>query len=105
MSAFTAAAAALAADVNLGIAATYRVGGVGDGTAIRVLLREPDVTLDWGATAIMVGAVLFLIRVADVAVPASGDTLTIGSTVYTVQDAAPRADVLRIWNTAIARRA
>lgn len=105
MSAFHIAADALAADANLGAAATYRVGGLGAGTQILVLRREPDVTLDWGMTAIMVGAVLFLIRAADVAAPAPGDTLTIGSTVYTVQDAAPRADVLRIWNTVIARRA
>lgn len=104
MSAFTAAAAVLVADTNLGVAATYRVGGVGGGTAIRVLRREPDMTLDWGMTAVMVGAVLFSIRASDVAAPAFGDTLTIDGVTYTVQDAAPRADVLRIWNTVIARR-
>jgi len=95
---------ALFGDPNLGIAATYRVGGVGTGAAVQILREMPDVTREWSQTVIAAGAVIFRLRVADVPEPEPGDTIEIDGAVYELLDTAPVHDAMRLTQTVIARR-
>jgi len=105
MHAFADAFNSILDDENFGVAATYRAGGSGDGVAIQVLRRMPDVTMPWSQTVVAAGACFFRLLVSDVAAPAAGDTLTIGTTVYTVLDHAPMRDALQLTHTIVARAA
>lgn len=97
MDAFAAAIDVLFGDQNLATDAVYRVGGAGGGTAIRAVLRRPDVEMSMGDTRLIVDSVHIDVRAADVQAPAIGDTIQIGDDVYAIHGQ-PRRDVLRmVW--------
>lgn len=99
MSAFTAALGILHTDENLSEAATYKVGGTGDGVAIRIIRGAPDEIERAFGAAIIRDAIRVHIRQADLAArPLEGDTITIGAEVLTVRHA--QGDTERLtWDT------
>jgi hypothetical protein len=97
MQAFEAALAALFADPNIASDAIWRAGGVGGGIAVRVVTKRPDQLVGFGASRAVRPTVLIEVRVNDIAAPAIGDTVTVGSTVYTII-AEPVGDTLGlVW--------
>lgn len=77
MDAFTAALAALHSDPNLSRSAIYRVGGTGDGVALRVIWSEPVKESEFGKTGAVAREIKADVRLADVADPATGDTIDV----------------------------
>lgn len=84
MQAFEAALATLFADPNIARDAIWRASGVGVGIAVRAVTKRPDQLVGFGASRAVVPTVLIDLRVTEVALPAIGDTVTIGSTIYTI---------------------
>lgn len=83
-------------DGPLGADAIYTPVG-GDPAAIRVIPRQPDVQRDWGETRISRATTTFLLAVADVALPAEGDTIEFDSVTYVVQGAPERDERRLRW--------
>lgn len=73
-------------DSDLGVDATYKVGGIGTGTAVRVLLLERDMTADLLGRPARVDRQRMQIPAAAVATPRAGDTLTIAAKVWKVAE-------------------
>lgn len=77
---------------------TYRAGGTGDPETVSVI---PDLGTrrgDLHGADIVTNGATFLVRVSDIASPASGDTLVIGATTYTFQGT-PELDYTEsIWH-------
>lgn len=97
MDAFAAATDALFSDPNIAREAIWRAGGVDGGITIRVVTRQPDQIVGFGSGRAVVPTVLIDVRTTDVAMPTICDTMTVGSTVYTII-AEPVGDVLGlIW--------
>lgn len=84
MTAFADAMAAIVADPNLGVSAIYRVGGLGNGVAIRVVRSAPDEVIDAFGTSLVRPTDVLLVAVADVQAPAKGDVVLVGSETLTV---------------------
>lgn len=84
MDAFAVATDALFADPNIAQNAIWRAGGVGDGVTVRVVAKRPDQIVGFGGGRAVRPTVLIDVRQSDVAMPGIGDTVTIGSTVYTI---------------------
>ena len=93
-----------AAYATLGVAAVYRVGGAGDGATVAVMRTLLDPLVGGFETGHVGDGSVFEVRVAEVALPAKGDTLTLAhpvtaaETTYVVQ-ATPRAKDARgyVW--------
>lgn len=102
MTVFAAAVNRLFADRNLAVAATYFVHGNSVGREVRVILSAPDDVLDFASSRIAVETVVVQIRVSDVARPAKGDELLIGTDKYVIQEGA-RRDAERLTWTVGAR--
>ena len=79
-------------------AATYKVGGTGDGTSVRVIRAERDMDAALVGRSVRLDRIRLDVRVSDVATPAKGDTVTIGAKTWKVQTA-PTQDPLGIWWT------
>jgi hypothetical protein len=79
--------ASMAADPNLATTALWRAGGTGAGVPIRVLRSSPDVTSAGFETSIVQPTDVLTVAVGSVPSPASGDTITLGAEVLTVQHA------------------
>ena len=90
--AFTAAAAAIAADANIGVAASFVPKATGIPATIRVVPTRPEAPFGGGldgAPAAMGVAVSVMIPAAAVAArPAKGDTLAFGDVAYVVMEVA-----------------
>lgn len=97
MSAFAAAARALFRDRNLSVPALYRAGGDpgATGVAVRVILSEPDVQIEYGGARIVSGTAILEVGDEAVALPAPGDTFEVGAVVHVVTSA-PMRDVERL---------
>lgn len=91
MNAIELAIEALFADPNLGRDAVWRAGGAGDGSAVRVIRKRPDQVVGFGDSRAIMPTVLIDVRRAEVANPASGDTLEIEGETFAVI-AAPTID-------------
>ncbi len=98
MTAFAAMTDSVFNDPNQSLAATYKVGGSGSGQAVRVVIRDPGMFAGLADDKVAVqSAAQMEIRQSDVAAPAAGDTLTIGSTVYTVKAPPIQGDLGLTW--------
>ena len=67
------------------LAATYKAGGVGTGTAVSVIRDTPTRFEAFDNARLRSDSAVFLARAADMPAAAAGDTLTIGAAVYRVQ--------------------
>lgn len=87
----TLSASALAED------ATYKVGGLGSGTAVRVLRAElvPDSGFSRTRTASKTNT--FEVASSYVATPARGDTITIGAEVWRIGEPPVHDPVTASW--------
>jgi hypothetical protein len=84
VTAFATAMTAIAADPNLGMPALYRVGGIGDGIALRVVRSAPDETFDAFGTTLLRPTDVLLVAATDLPTPAKGDVVLVGSDTLTV---------------------
>jgi hypothetical protein len=84
MTAFAAAMAAIAADPNLGAPALYRVGGIGDGIAVRMVRSAPDETFDAFGTTLVRPTDVLLVAATDVPSAANADVVLVGAETLTV---------------------
>lgn len=90
MTAFDDALAVLVTDVNLSVAAEYRVAGAGPATELRVIVSQPDeLAVPFDTPAVRPTRVLTA-RIADLPTLRAGDTFTIGDDLLTAL--APRRD-------------
>lgn len=97
MTAFAAAIDAIFADPNMAADALWKAGGTGSGVACRVIRKMPDAEIAFGRSAVKVATILIDVRASEIAAPAKGDTVTIGSEVWRIEGA-PRRDRDRlIW--------
>jgi hypothetical protein len=97
MSVFGTAIDDLFADPNLACDAVWRAGGVGPGTFIRVIARQPDRIGEFGETHFIAATHLFDVRVNEVALPAAGDTLEIDRDLFIVQGEPMRDSERLVW--------
>jgi hypothetical protein len=97
MTAFAAAIDALFADPNLGLDAVYRVGGADPGVPVRVIVRRPDRTAEFGETRIVAETLIIDGRVSDIAAPADGDTVEVDGSVYVLQGEPIRDAERLVW--------
>lgn len=82
--AFVAAIDAIFRDANVAEDALWRAGGVGDGTTVRVVRKSPDEVVGFGDSRAVLPTLLIDVRRSDVADPAAGDTVEIGTVVFEI---------------------
>jgi len=95
--AFEAAAADLFANPDVARDATYRPGGSGDGTSIRVIVRSLDRLLDVGEVRVQTATAMFDVRVAEIPDPRPGDTLAVDGDAFVVQAEPARDAEGLVW--------
>lgn len=97
MSVFDHAVDAIFTDPNIARDAIWRAGGAGGGVAVRVITRRPDQVVGFGDSRAVLPTTLIDVRRAEVADPASGDTVEIDSETFEII-ATPTIDSLRlVW--------
>jgi hypothetical protein len=82
--AFGAAIDAIFRDANVAEDARWRTGGGGPGIAVRVVRKTPDQIAGFGDSRAVLPAVLIDVRRSEVADPAAGDTVEIGTGVFEI---------------------
>ena len=97
MVAFPAAVDLLFADPNLSTPALYQQAGVGGERAIRVMHRNPDRMVEFGAARLVSDSVVLDVRVSDCPELAAGDRFEIAGEVFTIQGAPQRDRERLIW--------
>jgi hypothetical protein len=97
MSAFAAAFRTLFRDPNQSTPATYTPVGGGDPVVLRVIRAAPDDTTDFGGARLRSATSTFRVRVADVAAPAVGDLIEIGTESFLVQGKPMRDNLRLVW--------
>lgn len=100
MTAFATASAVLFSDPHLSTAAVWTPAG-GDAVALRLQLRAPVQTQDWGKTRVATPARSADIRTADAPTLAAGDTVAIGDTTLTVQGEPLRDPLGLVWTVTL----
>jgi hypothetical protein len=100
VTAFDDADALLFADENMAVPALWKAQGAGAGTACRVIRARPDLTVDAFSTALIRATETLLVRVAEIAAVAKGDTFTLGAEVLTVK-AAQRDALKSVWEISL----
>ena len=97
MAVFSEALDDLFGDPSLAVDAVWRAGGLDPGVPVRVFVRLADRVTDYGLTRLASGTAMVEVRVSDVAIPAEGDTVSLGGRTLVVQGE-PLADALRlVW--------
>jgi hypothetical protein len=95
--AFSSATDVLFADPNIARDALWHEGGVGSGTAVRVVTRRPDQVVGFGDSRAVLPTMLIDVRRSEVQNPASGDTVEIDGELFEVI-ATPTIDSMRlVW--------
>ncbi len=97
MNAFATAMDRIFADRNMAVDATWFAGGTGPGIAIRVIRKSPDEVTPFGAGRILSETTMLEVRVVDMATPAAGDLIRIGSEDFLVQGEPKRDRERLIW--------
>ena len=97
MTAFSIATDLLFADPNLSTPALYQQSGIGVERAIRVMRRNPDRMVEFGAARLVSDSVVLDVRVSDCPELAAGDRFEIGGEIFTVQGAPQRDRERLIW--------
>jgi hypothetical protein len=102
--AFPGAVDTLFADRNVGEDALWRVGGLGGGVEVRVIRKSPDKIVGFGDSRAVMPSILIDVRVSEIAMPAIGDTVEIGTATFEII-AEPVSDSLNlIWTSEASRR-
>lgn len=94
--AFDKAAGVLFANRDRAIDVVYTVAATGETRDIRAIRAQPTRSVQFLSTEVSSGTTTFHVRLADLADPVEGDTVTVGPDVYTVQGV-PRTDDIRAW--------
>lgn len=94
MSAFDRAAASLAADANLGEAATYLPVGGGAGIPCRAIRCQRDPLADMSQHHVRQAGFVFSLRIAEVPLPVKGARLEVGAKTYDIFDVQPDEDMV-----------
>jgi hypothetical protein len=101
---FPGAVDALFADRNIGEDALWRTGGLGDGVEVRVIRKSPDKIVGFGDSRAVMPSVLIDVRSSEIAMPAIGDTVEIGTAAFAII-AEPMSDSLNlVWTSEASRR-
>jgi hypothetical protein len=95
--AFGAAIDAIFRDANVAEDALWRAGGVGDGTAVRVIRKSPDEVVGFGSGRAVVATVVIDVRVSEVVSPASRDTVEIDGDVLEIIGTPMRDGLGLVW--------
>lgn len=94
---FAGAIDAIFANPVIAVAATYRQGGTGPGTSVRVIRRRPDEMTEWNGGRFVRDTVMLEVRTGEVSALEAGDTFEIGAETFEVQGE-PAQDTERlIW--------
>lgn len=97
MTAFAIATDLLFADPNLSTPALYQHAGVGVERGIRVMRRNPDRMVEFGAARLVSDSVVLDVRISDCPDLAAGDRFEIAGEIFTVQGAPQRDRERLIW--------
>jgi hypothetical protein len=98
MTAFAEALGVLFGDPNLSTLALYQQSGVRVERGIRVMRRNPDRMIAFGAARLVSDSVVLDVRVSDCPELAAGDRFEIAGEVYVVQGAPQRDRERLIWS-------
>lgn len=97
MTAFPSAVDLLFADPNLSTPALYQQSGVGVERGVRVMRRNPDRTVEFGAARLVSDSVVLDVRVSDCPDLAANDRFEIGGEIFVVQGAPQRDRERLVW--------
>ena len=97
MTAFAEALGVLFGDANLSTPALYQQAGVGVEREIRVMRRNPDRMVEFGAARLVSDSVVLDVRISDCPELAAGDRFETEGEVFTVQGAPQRDRERLIW--------
>jgi hypothetical protein len=97
MTAFAAAVDLLFMDPNLSTPALYQQSRIGVERAIRVMRRNPDRMVEFGAARLVSDSVVLDVRVSDCPELAAGDRFEIGGEIFVVQGAPQRDRERLVW--------
>ncbi|WP_375572790.1 hypothetical protein ABWH93_06735 [Seohaeicola saemankumensis] len=97
MTAFAAALDVLLRDPNLSTSALYVPMGVGPGVEVRVMRRNPDRMVEFGAARLVSDSMVMDVRISDCPELAAGDRFEIAGEVFVVQGAPQRDRERLIW--------
>ena len=97
MTAFTAALDVLFSDPNLSNQALYQQAGIGVERGVRVMRRNPDRMVEFGAAQLVSDSMVLDIRVSDCPELAAGDRFDIAGEIFTVQGAPQRDRERLVW--------
>jgi len=95
--AFGAAIDAIFRDGNVAEDAIWRAGGAGDSVAVRVIRKSPDEVVGFGSSRAIMATVLIDVRVAEVALPAAGDTAEIDDSLFEIIGTPMRDGLGLVW--------
>lgn len=98
MSIFDSGVAVLFSDPHLSVPARYRVGGFGDGVALRVIRAMPDDTATFSGRRFVVGTIFIDVRVSDAPELGPGDTLEIESALFVITGDPQRDPDRLVWH-------
>ena len=97
MTAFSAAIDTIFADPNMAADGVWYPVGATPGFPVRVIVRAPDETADFGAARVQQPTTVVDVRVSEVTKPEAHDRLAIGGEVFAVYGS-PRRDLRRlVW--------
>ena len=97
MTAFAIATDLLFADPNLSNPALYQQSGVGSEREVRVMRRNPDRLVEFGAARLVSDSVVLDVRVSDCPELAAGDRFEIGGEIFVVQGSPQRDRERLVW--------
>ena len=97
MTAFAAAVDVLFIDPNLSTPALYQQSGVGVERGVRVMRRNPDRMVEFGAARLVSDSVVLDVRVSDCPELAPSDRFEIGGEIFVVQGAPQRDRERLVW--------
>ncbi|MBR9837031.1 MAG: hypothetical protein GYB50_03950 [Rhodobacteraceae bacterium] len=97
MTIFGAAITAIFSDPNMSEAADYRSGGADPATTVRVIKVAPDTVQEFNAGRFVRETIFLDVRVSEVALPARGDTFTIGEAIFEVLGDPARDTERLVW--------
>ena len=97
MTAFAIATDQLFADPNLSTPALYQQSGIGVERGIRVMRRNPDRLVEFGAARLVSDSVVLDVRLSDCPELAAGDRFEIAGEIFVVQGTPLRDRERLVW--------
>lgn len=94
---FAGAIDAIFSNPVIAVAATYRAGGAGPGTSVRVIRRHPDEITEWRGGRFLRETVILDVRTSEVSDLSAGDTFELGGEILEVQGEPARDPERLVW--------